>query len=96
MQTKNTDLLFRTDDDLKDDERIRRKATAAAKTGSPVQLTSQVLRVHAVGNIAWTAESGWQARRVDLMVSRRSARLIQHRQAKHSACTEGIRDPLQM
>lgn len=69
MQTTDTDLLFHTDKDLKDAARRERKSKATKSFGRPLSLSSKVLRVLVDGDTAWTAESGWQARSIDLRVS---------------------------
>lgn len=69
MQTTDTDLLFQTDKDLKDAARRSKKITATQSLGRPLSLSSKVLRVLVEGDTAWTAESGWQARSIDLKVS---------------------------
>lgn len=68
MQTTDTDLLFQTDKDLKDASRRERKLKASQSLGRPISLSSKVLRVLVDGDVAWTAESGWQARCIDLKV----------------------------
>lgn len=70
MQTTDTDLLFQTDKDLKDASRRERKVKATGSLGRPISLSSKVLRVLIDGDTAWTAESGWQARSIDLRVSK--------------------------
>lgn len=69
MQTTSTDNLFQTDAQLELSDRHRRKAEVVKDVGQPIQLSSKALDLIIRGNDAWTAESGWQARRVDLLVS---------------------------
>lgn len=70
MQTTDTDLLFQTDKDIKDAVRRERKSKVTQTIGRPISLSSKVLRVLVDGDTAWTAESGWQARAIDLKVRR--------------------------
>jgi len=69
MQTTDTDLLFQSNQQLADSSNRERKIAAAEKIGSPIKLSSKALDVVVRGQEAWTAESGWQARRLDLNVS---------------------------
>lgn len=68
MQTTETDLLFQTDSQLVDTARRQRKLQVTASLGRPINLSSKVLGIVVQGNKAWTAESGWQARYLDLEV----------------------------
>jgi hypothetical protein len=69
MQTTDTDLLFQSTQQLADSSNRERKIIAAEKVGNPIKVTSKVLDLVVHGQDAWTAESGWQARRLDLHVS---------------------------
>ena len=69
MQTVDASLLFQTDTQLEDSEDHKLKVAASAGIGSPIQLAGKVLDLEILGSEAWTAESGWQARCVDLLVS---------------------------
>lgn len=68
MQTVSDDQLFQTDAQLELSDRHARKAEVVKDVGNPIQLSSKALDLVVRGNDAWTAESGWQARRVDLLV----------------------------
>lgn len=68
MQTSDPGHLFQTTAQLKQAASRERKLKAAEKIGSPITLSSKVLGLEIRGNDAFTAESGWQARRVDLKV----------------------------
>lgn len=69
MQTTDTGLLFQSSQQLLDASNREKKIVAAEKIGNPIKLSSKVLDVVVQDQEAWTAESGWQARRVDLNVS---------------------------
>lgn len=71
MQTTDTDLLFQTSQQLDATAQRKRKALAAEKVGSPIQVSSKVLGITVRWPDAWTAESGWVARHIDLEVSLR-------------------------
>ncbi len=66
--TSDTRLLFQTDQQIKADANHKRKARAAEKVGHPIKVSSKIIDFEIWGQEAWTAESGWQARRVDLAV----------------------------
>lgn len=68
MQTTDPNLLFHTNQQLADASNRERKVQAAEAVGNPIKVTSKVLDVVVRGQEAWSAESGWQARRVDLNV----------------------------
>lgn len=68
MQTTDTGLLFQSSQQLADASSRERKIVAAEKVGNPIKVTSKVLDLAVQGQDAWTAESGWQARRLDLNV----------------------------
>jgi hypothetical protein len=70
MQTTDTGLLFQTSQQIADESNRERKIEAAQDIGSPLKLSSKILDLVISGDDAWTAESGWQARCVDLAVSR--------------------------
>lgn len=69
MQTTDTGLLFQTSQQLADASNRERKIEAAQNIGNPLKLSSKILDLVVAGDDAWTAESGWQARCVDLTVS---------------------------
>jgi hypothetical protein len=69
MQTTDPSLLFQTTADLASAADRERKIRAAEHIGSPIRLASKILDLCIDGDDAYTAESGWQARRVDLTVS---------------------------
>jgi hypothetical protein len=69
MQTDDTDLLFQSDDQLKDAAKRAQEGAKYATLGSPIRVTSKILDACIDGNDIYTAESGWQARRVNLNVS---------------------------
>lgn len=69
MQTTDPGLLFQTSQQLADTSNRERKIAAAQNIGSPIKLSSKVLDLIVSGDEAWTAESGWQARCIDLAVS---------------------------
>ncbi|KIR43751.1 cytoplasmic protein [Cryptococcus deuterogattii 99/473] len=66
MQTSDPGHLFQTTAQLRQAASRERKLKAAEKIGSPITLSSKVLGLEIRGNDAFTAESGWQARRIDL------------------------------
>lgn len=68
MQTNDPDYLFQTSSELSSSELRARKAKAAENVGQPIQVSSKVLDLIVDGPYAWTAESGWQARRINLEV----------------------------
>ncbi|RSH82685.1 uncharacterized protein EHS24_007679 [Apiotrichum porosum] len=68
MQTTDTGLLFQSSQQLADASTRERKIVAAEKVGNPIKVTSKVLDLVVRGQDAWTAESGWQARRLDLNI----------------------------
>lgn len=70
MQTNDTGLLFQTDAELDDNARRLQKLSRTRELGTPVVLSSKVLASRLEGDTLWTAESGWQARRIDLAVCR--------------------------
>lgn len=70
MQTNDTNLLFQSDDQLEDAAKRAQEGAKYASLGSPMRVTSKILAACINGNDIYTAESGWQARRVDLQVSR--------------------------
>ncbi len=74
MQTTDTSNLFQSDAAYDKEEARARKRVRAARVGSPIELPSKVLRMVVRGQEAWTAESGWVARRVDLHVGSEGAR----------------------
>lgn len=71
MQTDDASNLFQTDAALAKSDARRSKAQRASKIGDPISLPSKILALEVRGQDAWVAESGWVARRVDLIVSRR-------------------------
>ena len=69
MQTTDTELLFQTNQQLDANAQRQLKIVAAEKVGSPVQVSSKVLDITIRWPDAWTAESGWLARHLNLEVS---------------------------
>lgn len=69
MQTADAQNLFQTDAAIEQDERRQIKSVRAAKLGDPIVLSSKIIKLEVRGQDAWTAESGWVARRTDLRVS---------------------------
>lgn len=68
MQTNDPSLLFLSSQQLSDAASRENKIKAAENVGAPIKTSSKVLDLTVLGSDAWTAESGWQARRVDLNV----------------------------
>lgn len=68
MQTSDDGLLFQTDAQIDDAARRQRKIKASVGIGRPISLSSKVLGLAVSGQDVWTAESGWQARRLDIDV----------------------------
>ncbi|KAL7418738.1 hypothetical protein Q5752_006421 [Cryptotrichosporon argae] len=66
MQTTDTGLLFQSTQQLADAASHQRKVVAARDVGRPIACSSKVLDMTVVGDDAFTAESGWQARRINL------------------------------
>ena len=69
MQTADDGLLFQTTNQLKASVNHEKKWAAAKDIGSPIGISGKILDFEVLGNEAWTAESGWQARCIDLIVS---------------------------
>lgn len=65
MNTKDTDLLFQTSEQLRDAAQRKQKIKAAKLVGSPVEVSGKILNMHLADEDVWLAESGWQARRID-------------------------------
>ena len=68
MQTNDPDYLFQTSSELSNAEKRERKVKAAEKVGNPIKVSSKVLDLLIEDQLAWTAESGWQARKINLGV----------------------------
>lgn len=68
MQTTDTGLLFQTNQQLDATAQRQLKVAAAEKVGSPIQVSSKVLDIQVRWPDAWTAESGWLARHLNLEV----------------------------
>ena len=66
--TTDEDLLFQADQDLERREVRQGKLQRLADKGQPVKLSTKALDLLVRGNDAWTAESGFIARRTDLQV----------------------------
>ncbi|KAK4687523.1 hypothetical protein P7C73_g2604, partial [Tremellales sp. Uapishka_1] len=66
MQTNDPGHLFQTTKQLNDAADHARKVPATEKIGDPIHVSGKVLALEIRGQQAWTAESGWQARRLDL------------------------------
>lgn len=96
MQTTDPGLLFQTSAQLAEASDRERKIEAAAKIGDPIKLSGKILDLKVIGDDAWTAESGWQARCVDLSVSgssRLSESLLTDRRARSRSSTKGTKVP---
>lgn len=74
MNTKDTDLLFQTSEQLRDAAQRKEKIKAAKTVGSPVEVSGKILDMHVAAEDVWLAESGWQARRIDPEVRCRALR----------------------
>jgi hypothetical protein len=68
MQTTDSDLLFQTSIQISQAAERTRKVEAAKNVGRPIQV-GKVIKLAMEGSEIFVAESGWQARRVDLQVS---------------------------
>lgn len=68
MQTTDTGLLFQTEDQITDGKRHAKKLVAAAKVGQPINVNGKIIDFIISGSTAYIAESGWQARQLDLKV----------------------------
>jgi hypothetical protein len=68
MQTADTGLLFQTNQQLDAAAQRKLKIATSKDTGSPITVTSKILDVQVIWPNAWTAESGWLARHLDLEV----------------------------
>ncbi|CAK9785580.1 putative cytoplasm protein [Cutaneotrichosporon oleaginosum] len=66
MQTTDPSLLFQTSQQIADASNLERKIEAAQNIGDPLKLGSKILGLIISEDDAWTAESGWQARCVNL------------------------------
>lgn len=75
MQTSDPNYLFQTTSELSNAEKRERKIKAAEKIGHPIKVSSKVLDLLVHDQHAWTAESGWQARKINLAVSSSSVKL---------------------
>ena len=85
MQTTDEDLLFQTSAQIAQGIDKDAKRKAASSIGHPIQV-GKVIEVTFAGRDAFIAESGWQARRLDLRVSRRFVHIIRaysSRQTRH-------------
>jgi len=69
MQTTDTDLLFQTNQQIDAAAQRKLKIAASEDVGSPITVSSKILDVQVLWPNAWTAESGWLARHLDLEVS---------------------------
>ena len=97
MQTADTGLLFQTNQQLDAAAQRKLKIVASEDVGSPITVTSKILDVQVIWPNAWTAESGWLARHLDLEVSTLSGdcqvgRDANDRLAKLRGCIKVIRD----
>jgi hypothetical protein len=70
MQTTDSHNLFQSSASLSKQDARQRKLVRAAKVGDPILLGSKVVRMVVRGQEAYTAESGWVVRRVDLRVNK--------------------------
>ncbi|ORY34227.1 cytoplasm protein [Naematelia encephala] len=66
MQTRDEGLLFQTDQQLAAAKQRAFKLAAATDVGSPIAVNGKVLDLLIAGDDAFVAESGWQARCMDL------------------------------
>ncbi|ODN76115.1 hypothetical protein L202_06047 [Cryptococcus amylolentus CBS 6039] len=66
MQSSDPGHLFQTSAQLAQAATRERKLKAAEKVGNPITLSSKIIDLQILESHAFTAESGWQARRVDL------------------------------
>ncbi|WVQ76246.1 hypothetical protein IAR50_005911 [Cryptococcus sp. DSM 104548] len=66
MQSSDPGHLFQTSAQLAQSAARERKLQAASAAGNPITLSSKIIDCALLGDHAFTAESGWQARRVDL------------------------------
>jgi hypothetical protein len=93
MQTSNPDYLFQSSAQLQDTDNRKRKRAAAAGVGSPLDV-GKVIDLVIVGGEAYVAESGWQARRVDLNVrSSQCLMLMFYSLVERSVCIKAIKGP---
>ncbi|BEJ12499.1 hypothetical protein CspHIS471_0209590 [Cutaneotrichosporon sp. HIS471] len=91
MQTTNPGLLFQTSQQLTDASDREHKLEATQNIGSPIKLSSKILDLIISGDDAWTAESGWQARCVDL-ASGKTKRLFKgHKGPVTSVCLHTVK-----
>jgi hypothetical protein len=74
MQTADTDLLFQTNQQIDAAAQRKLKIAASEDVGSPITVSSKILDVQVIWPNAWTAESGWLARHLDLEVGRQGER----------------------
>ena len=73
-QSPDTDHLFQSDAQLEKSSTRQAKAERTARAGSPIQISSKPLDLVIHGDqhgetFAWTAESGFVARKLNLKVS---------------------------
>ena len=68
MQTADTGLLFQTNQQLDAAAQRKLKIAASQDIGNPITVSSKILDVQVIWPNAWTAESGWLARHLDLEV----------------------------
>lgn len=69
MQTSDDALLFQTSNDIDKAAARQRKVAAAEHIGRPIHVKGKILALAVRGDLAFVAESGWQARCLDLIVS---------------------------
>lgn len=91
MQTNDPDYLFQTTSELSNAERRERKLKAAEKVGDPIKVSSKVLDLLVDDQLAWTAESGWQARKINLAVRWRTLAFTDDRRARLPCSTRGTK-----
>ena len=75
MQTTDTNLLFQTNQQIGAAAQRKLKIAASEDVGSPITVSSKILDVQVIWPNAWTAESGWLARHLDLEVGCRSGEI---------------------
>lgn len=66
MQSSDANHFFQTDAALQKEDRRYHKSLRSSTLGDPITLPSKIVRLDVRGSDAYTAESGWVARRVDL------------------------------
>ncbi|BEI81798.1 hypothetical protein CcaverHIS002_0209580 [Cutaneotrichosporon cavernicola] len=91
MQTTNPGLLFQTSQQLTDASDREHKLEATQNIGSPIKLSSKILDLIISDDDAWTAESGWQARCVDLSSGKTKRLFKGHKGPVTSVCLHTVK-----